>query len=1661
MALPQKLLARTVVLLLLLGMLPALQPPAAVDAQDTATYTMTKYDCPAGYDPGSGDASAAFASCVTPAGGVAFTLVSGDGAFGGTQATDGSGATGWSGIPLGVGYSVTESLPSGYGAPWVYCEISGDPNNPGDVQSSFFQAPGGTMDVGYTDPSLTTYTQANCTWFDITPNDGTANLQPQDQGGGGQQPPDTGQYVTVTINKYVCAYGFEYGNVALTDLMSGCQTPQQGAPFTIGGDQSTLASTDNNGVLQFTNISPGSVTVREEAWASYDAARVFCSIGPDNQAPTTPGQSDERGMTQSGGDTQSITIENVQGGQRIYCLWFDATVTEEELGSVVIYKNLCPDGYDPSGGFDALFADCTASVPNAAFHLSQSQGGADTDATADASGITSFLNYTPGSYALQQTQPSGHYTVAVYCYSRAVSTGQSEKAVPDAYPIDQDGSVQIEVQAGKEFTCYWFDSTSPPTTSGDTSTTGSITITKYLCYQLSLPLNSPGPDYNTFSSQCTEYGEGIQFTVSTASGDLYPTTGPDGMVAFDDLAPGAVTISESLPSGYDSWAVYCTTDPSSGSYEEYAGEQVYQFAYTVEAGVHLTCSWFDQAPSSDAYVSVTKYICEEGDINKIDPEYLDYNGACQDPGSGWKFTLSDGVTPVTKTTGAGGDVTFGAAAGTYTLAEEELPGYASLALYCNDGSNADAWEAVPLTGASGSIEVASGETLTCQWFNYHYPNTGQTITITKYTCENFLVRGWPARSDYEEHCTTPQPGIGFTMYAGMAVEDTATTDSSGVATLTASQPGQYQIIEMAPEGYVTAAVYCSTSGTDDPAEAEALPVTINVTADYPVTCVWYNGEDVWGGAISDPGTVVIHKYECPAGYPDSGTNGFEEILGACTLPGSNVAFSVSQGGTEVDSGSTDTDGELALTGAATGITRISEFPIEGWEAPRVFCAIVPVGIGRGIAAYDEQTVTTWGVDIDLPADSYIDCYWFNRPPSTGTDGQPIQIIIHKVLCAPDTLPGSTYEDAIAACDQKEEGVDFALTGGDGGTASGPTDVNGYAEFNGLAPGTITITEAARDGYKTGAVFCSAYTSTPGDFDAFPVTNEAISYYLAGGYKLECYWFNIQEPPTGTIYIFKYACASEVAYTSYDDLKIACPDKQAGVPFEVQIGSETWNETTDASGGALFYELPETPTGAATIAETSPAGYRPYAVFCGYSDYGYIPPATVQEAPVDANSASIQQVVVADKFLMCYWFNAPDQQDPQVWISKYNCGEDANWHWDYHELLSHCTEPGAGVEFGFGPQGSGQSASVTDDQGRWLYDSLSPGVWYWQEYFPTGYSGAVVYCQWVDQHGSGEYQKAELDGATLWLDLDYGQIVTCYWFDFPESSASPTPTPHSGSGGSGGSGTPPPPLSSNIPTGGTAGGAGGGTANQPTDPNAPATLIIVKRTCPDGYDLYGKDADVEQDCSDLTKDIDFELTSLTPNVQNGTPVPNEPMPQTTGDDGKATWANLAAGPYLLVETMPENTHAAFIWTCKSDQRQFQLEYPLTPFSYAGPDGETGITLIPGETLECAWYDVPTAPGTITILLFECPGSPVIVAQCQPAGQEIALTLAPVDAVGPVLSLTTDENGSASGEGVGVYSVTEEGATPCLIDSDAIDDQGHLVVGEGDEIEMRIYNCGGGS
>jgi hypothetical protein len=97
--------------------------------------------------------------------------------------------------------------------------------------------------------------------------------------------------------------------------------------------------------------------------------------------------------------------------------------------------------------------------------------------------------------------------------------------------------------------------------------------------------------------------------------------------------------------------------------------------------------------------------------------------------------------------------------------------------------------------------------------------------------------------------------------------------------------------------------------------------------------------------------------------------------------------------------------------------------------------------------------------------------------------------------------------------------------------------------------------------------------------------------------------------------------------------------------------------------------------------------------------------------------------------------------------------------------------------------------------------------------------------------------------------------------------------------------------------------------------------------------------------------------------------------------------------------------------------------------------------------------------VTVLKFQCPGAQVDVATCEPATEPATVGFVPVDGDGEPHEVTTDTSGSATTQlPPGSYDVTEIPTTACLVDSDAFDVQGKLVV-EDQPVEIRVYNCGG--
>lgn len=157
------------------------------------------------------------------------------------------------------------------------------------------------------------------------------------------------------------------------------------------------------------------------------------------------------------------------------------------------------------------------------------------------------------------------------------------------------------------------------------------------------------------------------------------------------------------------------------------------------------------------------------------------------------------------------------------------------------------------------------------------------------------------------------------------------------------------------------------------------------------------------------------------------------------------------------------------------------------------------------------------------------------------------------------------------------------------------------------------------------------------------------------------------------------------------------------------------------------------------------------------------------------------------------------------------------------------------------------------------------------------------------------------------------------------------------------------TSQSGPSGGT-GGPGGNAADARSGQSASgqevASLTIAAFTCEPGYDPFALDADPGQECSEPTDGVPFALSG------DGTD-----MTRSAGDDGSGTarFEELAPGIYRLTGQPPSWGGVAFVHDCLSSVRSFD-DAAFFPLAMVGPTGTLGLTLLPGEALECGWYQV---------------------------------------------------------------------------------------------------------
>jgi hypothetical protein len=172
---------------------------------------------------------------------------------------------------------------------------------------------------------------------------------------------------------------------------------------------------------------------------------------------------------------------------------------------------------------------------------------------------------------------------------------------------------------------------------------------------------------------------------------------------------------------------------------------------------------------------------------------------------------------------------------------------------------------------------------------------------------------------------------------------------------------------------------------------------------------------------------------------------------------------------------------------------------------------------------------------------------------------------------------------------------------------------------------------------------------------------------------------------------------------------------------------------------------------------------------------------------------------------------------------------------------------------------------------------------------------------------------------------------------------------------------------------------------------------------------------------------------------------------------STPVNICWPEYLLAEADFGDGEAAFILSCESNRRDF-ADYSFSPFALVAADGSVRLTLLAGEQLTCDWYNVPGGGEGLTVHVYVCTGDEQSVDACDPAEEPVRFVLTPVDGEGDPISFQTDENGEGHQTGLdGLYTLTQVGQQPCVVESPDVDPDGNLNLSPDRPTVVNVFNC----
>jgi hypothetical protein len=573
----------------------------------------------------------------------------------------------------------------------------------GDAQSFSFDASGGTspayVDFNLTDaaapnnqqlkPGAYSVSETVPAGWDLTNTSCVSSIGDTEAAGALEL--DAGETITCTFTNT------KRGNI-IVDKVTNPSGDTQSFAFDAGGGTDpayidfnlTDAAAPNNQQLK-----PGAYTVAETVPAGWDLTNTSC--------------------VSSIGDTESAAALELDAGETITC-----TFTNTKRGRIIVDKVTNPSGdpqsfaFDASGGSDPAYVD---------FNL--------TDAAAPNN-----QQLKPGAYSVSETVPAGWDLFSTVCVS---SIGDTEAA----------GA--LELDAGETITCTFTN-----------RKRANIIVDK-----VTIPAGDP---------------QSFAFDASGGTSPAYVDFNLTDAAAPNNqqLQPGAYSVSETVPSGWDLTNTSCV---SSIGDTESAG------ALELDAGETITCTFTN---TKRGRIIVDKVTNPSGD-----PQSFAFDASGGTSPAYVAFNLTDAAAPNNQQLKPGA----------YSVSETVPSGW--------DLTNTSCVSSIGDTEAAGALELDAGETITCTFTNTKRGN----IIVDKVTV--------PA-ADPQSFAFDASGGTS-PAYVDFNLTDAAAPNNQQL------KAGAYSVSETVPAGWDLTNTSC-VSSIGDTESAGALELDAGET----ITCTFTN-----------------------------------------------------------------------------------------------------------------------------------------------------------------------------------------------------------------------------------------------------------------------------------------------------------------------------------------------------------------------------------------------------------------------------------------------------------------------------------------------------------------------------------------------------------------------------------------------------------------------------------------------------------------------------------------------------------------------------------------------------------------------------------------------------------------------------------------------------